>query len=240
MSKNSRIPHSKPLFFTYMANTDAYLLAGTPTPNWQRVNWLSTEQAQWHTYAGQAAGFATQYANKATRTENLRIDIDNLISHVHKYDHDNHILDRIAAQSPTTAKTADYTTFNIAHNLPDPININTLANKQAPAQNTVYFSVENAGTGQISCHCKPTESGSRSHLLAGYNVEIFYEILAQNAPSPNASQLTEHEVYTKSHFILNLGAEHSGQKLFIAMRWRHKTNPALNGGLDAIQSITIS
>jgi hypothetical protein len=232
-----RISTSKPLFFTYMANTNTYLLAGTPL-NWQRMNWLSPEQVQWQAYATSAAGYAIQWANKANRTENLRIDIEKLITAVHQYDHDNHLLDRIAAQSPTLAVTADFTTFNIAHNLPV-VHGGLPTARKVPTEITVYFSIENGGTGQIICHCKPTATGKRSHLLKGYNVEIFYEILAQNAASPNASQLVDHEVFTKSHFVLNLGAQYSGQKLFIAMRWRHKTNPALNGGLDAIQSITI-
>ncbi|MHB8261219.1 MAG: hypothetical protein ACYDEC_14440, partial [Bacteroidia bacterium] len=78
----------------------------------------------------------------------------------------------------------------------------------------------------------------RSHLLKGYHVEIFYIITGQKDPMPGIKDLTEHETFSKSHFILNL-LGNSGMKLHIAMRWRHKTNPALNGGLDAIQSITI-
>jgi hypothetical protein len=206
------------------------------------MNWLSAEQAQWHTYAGQAAGFATQWANKASRTENLTIDIDKLISNVHLYDHINHMLERTAAQSPTLAVTLDFTTFHIKHNLPGGphTSVPATARHSAPTENTVYMTIENGGAGQIIVHVKPTETGKKSHLLKGYNLEVFYEILAQNAAAPNASQLTEHEVYSKSHFVMNLGATYSGQKLHIAARWRHKTNPALNGGLCAIQAITIS
>lgn len=238
MAHSRRIATSKPLFFSYMASTDAYLLAGTPTPNWKRINWLPAEQTQWHNYATQAASFATQWATKANRTGNLTIDVDNLISLVHIYDHQNHILDRIAAQSPTTALTADFTTFNITHNIPAP-NTNIATLRHVATENTVYFSITNGGAGQIICHCKPNESSKRSHLLSGFHVEVFYEIQAQNAASPNTTQLVNHEVFTKSHFSLNLGGAYSGQKLFIAMRWRHKTNPALNGTLGAIQSITV-
>jgi hypothetical protein len=234
----SRIPHSKLLFFAYMADTDAYLLVGT-IPNWQRMNWLTAEQAQWHTYATQAAAFAILWANKSNRTEPLKINIDNLISLVHKFDHENHLLDRIAAQSPTLALIEDFITFNIAHNMPVP-NSGNATQRQVATENIVYFSVINGAAGQLICHCKPNESSKRNHLLKGYNVEIFYEILPQNAPNPNIDQLTEHEVFSKSYFTLNLGGTYSGQKLFIGMRWRHKTNPALNGSIGVVQSITIS
>lgn len=246
MAKNSRISHSKPLFFVYMRKTNTYILAscvnpitGATTTNWVRFNWLSDEKDQWGTFAAQAAAFETQWANKADRTETLRIQIDKLISDVHTYDHDNHLLDRIAAQSPKLAFITDYTNFNIQHNLPDPAHSGLPTARQTVTEKVVYFSVTNGSAGHIIAHCKPTEAGKRSHLLKGYHVEIFYEILAQNAPAPSVNQLTEHEVFTKSHFIIDLTG-HSGQKLFIAMRWRHKTNPALSGSLDAIQSITIS
>ena len=242
MPHNRRIPQSKPLFFSYMASTNAYLLAGTGPPNWQRLNWLVAEQAQWQTYATQAAVFITQWATPANRTANLIIQIDSLITQVHIYDQQNHLLDRIAAQSPSTAQVPDFTTFNILHNLPPTSGTGTGNNstlRTVATENTVYFSVTNGGAGQLICHCKPNESSNRSHLLTGYFVEAFYEILAQNAPAPTTAQLSNHELFTKSHFALNLGGSNSGQKLYIALRWRHKSNPALNGSLAAIQSITI-
>ena len=240
MAHTRRIPTSKPLFFSYMAATNTYLLAGPP--NWQRLNWLATEQAQWQNYATQANTYQTQWATPANRTQNLTLQIDSLITQVHTYDQQNHLLDRIAAQSPTTAQTPDYTTFNILHNLPATSGTGTGSNstlRTIATENTVYFSVTNGGAAQIICHCKPNQSSQRAHLLAGYNIEVFYEIQAQDAPAPNITQLVNHEVFTKAHFSLNLSGTLSGQKLCIAMRWRHKTNPALNGSLGAIQTITI-
>src|ERR1035441_4474681 len=105
MSQNSRIPHSKPLLFSYMKKNGIYIMATTTNPitgitttNWVRVNWTSDEKDQFLAFAAQAATYETQWANKADRTETLRIAIDKLIEEVHQYDHDNHILDRIAAQ----------------------------------------------------------------------------------------------------------------------------------------------
>jgi hypothetical protein len=241
MSNITRIPTSKTLFFSYMADTAAYLLAGTPA-NWDRMNWIAAENTDWQTSATAAAGFAPLWANKASRTTNLEIDIEKLITHVHTYDHDNHMLDRSAAQSPTLAVTLDFTTFHIKHNLPH-VGITGAATARhavVPTLKQVYMTIKNGGAGQILVGVRPTATAKRNHLLEHYNLELFYEVLAQAAASPNASQLTEHEVYNKSTLVMNLGAANSGQKLHIAGLWCHKTNPALNGGLCAIQSITIS
>lgn len=238
MSTTSRIPHSKPLYFSYMRKTGAYLLAGTPTPNWQRMNWLVAEKDQWLSYASQAASFEIKWDDKASRDKNLRIDVDTLINNTHKYDHDNHMLDRTAAQSPTTALIADYTTFGITHNIPDPSHTGQAIQRLAATPDNVYFEITSDAGGHIHVRCKPSKASKRAHLLKGFYVEIFYEILPQASPAPDITQLSEHEVFTKSRFILDLSGN-SGKKLFIAARWRHKTNPALNGSLGAIQSITI-
>jgi hypothetical protein len=101
------------------------------------------------------------------------------------------------------------------------------------------MTLKQGGAGQIIVGVRPDETSKRNHLLEHYNLELFYEILAQKAPSPSADELTEHEVYNKSNIIMNLGGLYKGQELHIAGLWRHKTNPALNGGLCAIQHITI-
>jgi len=241
MAQYSRIPTSKPLFFTYMADTAAYLLAGTPT-NWSRMNWLAAENTDWQASAVSAAAFAIKWTNKVNRPA-IEVDVEKLITHVHTYNHDNHMLDRSAAQSPTLAQTLDFSTFHIKHNLLPHGNVTGVVasthHAVVPTQKKVFMTLKQGGAGQIIIGVRPTATSKRNHLLEHYNFEAFYEILAQGAASPNASQLTEHEVYSKSNIIMNLGGLYKGQELHIAGLWRHKTNPALNGGLCAIQHITI-
>ena len=145
MSHLQRISSSKTLFFGYMADTDRYVLQSTTNPstgvttlNWVRVGWLAAEKDQWHTYAVEAAGYAITWANKKNRHGDFLIDVNKLINAVHTYDHDNHLLDRIAAQSPTLALTADFTTFNITHNLEPHSGMATT--RKIPTEITVYFS----------------------------------------------------------------------------------------------------
>jgi hypothetical protein len=250
----TRIPVGIEEYHNYITSSNNLLLQPSPAPltvtNWVRYNWLSSEQTAWASFAARDAVLWLLWNDKAQRPPNVTKQYYQLIQDTHDFDKDNHSLDRIAAGHPSLMNIHDYTTFNIQHNIPVP-NKGLPTERQTATTRTVYYSSLALGNGDMKFACRSDIAAERAHILKGYEVEIFYLILANadvstTPPTPadlvptSVVALTQHTTSTHAHFTLHLGGDASNHRMAVSMRWKHKTNPALNGPLSPIQMLVIN
>ena len=248
----TRIPVPIVEYCTYMVVTDAYLLAtpiGGTQQNYIRMNILPAEQTQWHGFATQAAALKLQWDAKTGNMTYLRDQIHLLRQQTHDYDKANHLLGRIANQSPTLALATDFTTFHIQENQPV-VGTGLPTARKAATTKVPIFKGTSMGNGKMKFVCRVSETSKRAGKLKNYDEEVFYIILA-NAdttttpvtplqPVPTStSGLTQHITETHAHFILDLGEDAVNHRIAVSIQWKHKTNPALDGSKSPIQVFTI-
>ena len=244
----TRIPTPIVEFLTYMSVTDAYFLAGTPQ-NYVRMNILPTEQTQWHAFALEAAPLKTDFDTKTGNQTALKNQIHHLRQLVHDYDHLNHILGRIANQSPTLALPADFTTFHIKENAPV-VGTGLPTERKTPTTKVPFFKAISIGNGKMKFIVRVSETSKHAGKLKGFDEEVYYKVLA-NAdttttpvtplePIPaNTKVLVTHVTETHAHFIIDFGEDAVNHRVAISMEWKNKTNPALTGPKSPIQIFTI-
>lgn len=183
----SHIPTPIDEFLTYMSVTDAYLVAiptGGTQQNFARMNWLPAEQTQWHNFALQAATYKTQWDAKTGNLTDLRNHIHTLRQAVHDYNHTNHLLGRIANQSPTLALLADFTTFHILENRPV-VGSGVPTERKAATTKVPVFKGTSMGNGKMKFVCRVNENSKRAGKLKDYNEEVYYKVLANADTTTN-------------------------------------------------------
>ena len=237
-------------FFIYMKNTDAYLLQGiAPNQVWNRFNWLSQEQTDWHNFAVQAAAYKVDYDAKLVNMTNLRGKIHKLIQQVRNYAHQNHNVERIATQAPSLAVLEDFTTFHIVHNIPL-VGSGLPTERKAGTTKVVVVECEPLPNGDMKFTCKVSATNKHAGKLKHYNIGVLYKELANadTSVSPavpaekdptSTNELTQFVIETHARFTMHLGSDASNHRLAMSFYWKHITNPALDGPKSKIQIFTI-
>jgi hypothetical protein len=239
-----RVPQPIVKFFAFLQSTCAYLILSSPSPftnlNWQRLNWLSAELAAWQAFLAQITPLYTIYsANPRGNPVNTKA-IHAIIKAARAYDKTNHLLDRIAAGSPTVTNINDFITFGIKHNSPV-IGSGALTERHVATINQVWSIVKGVGGGVVHYEVRADKSSHRAAKLKGYNVGIVYLILNATDPIPATTDLlTTNVVSSKANHTLNLPENTVGKRVAVSFYWKHKTNSGLDGPKSTITIVIIT
>ena len=231
-------------FFALMQSSCSYLIAPSPAPftnlNWQRLNWLPAELAAWQAFFAQINPLYIIYsANPRGNPVNTKA-IHAIIRATRAYDKFNHVLDRIAAGSPTVTNINDFMTFNIKHNSPV-VGSGAATEKHTPTENNVYNIAKGIGGAIIHYEVRADKSSKRAHLLKGYHIGIDYLILNQADGIPATPDLLTTAVsFSKANGHLKLALNTIGKRVALSYYWKHKTNPALDGPKSSIIIVIIT
>jgi len=229
MPDRSRIPRTIALFNPYIVRTQAYLSAGSPVSNADRLGLLPDEVNRWQVIAAQWATLYPLYSDKLnTRTITLKDQLLQLIRDCVSLDNQCRLLDRMAAS--TQATLTDMNTFGIKHGL---LQKRTRTVPVAPIREAVSVTLVQQGGGIITVKCR-TASAPRPAIASGANsVQYCYCVGTIPPASAEESSLIK-ELSTKALFQLELGSGSSAGYLYIYVRWYHTRYPQLAGPWSAL------
>jgi len=234
MKDTTRIPRRIEKFNPYIANTNAYLLAGTPT-NATRLGLLPAEVTQWTVYATTWPPLYLTYSDKKkSRTTLGKDQLKSIIYQAVDYDQKHHILDRIAASPNVTL--ADLETFNIKKGiLPNQIRTVSLKSIGEP----VVASVQSLGSGIFAIKCHHS-TGTRASIFEEADTLQYAYLIGDKAPASADDPGLTKEVSTKATFTLKIGAGFTEQHLYIYFRWYNTVHPDLAGPWSNLITILIT
>jgi len=233
MSDGSRIPRRIEEFNSYIANTSAYLRAGTPT-NAERLGILTDECAQWVAFSTEWVPLYVRYSDKKnSRTTAIKDQLMLIINECTELDRSCRLLDRIAA-SPNVTIT-DMETFNIKKGV---LQKTTRTVPVTPISEPVVAGIQPIGGGSVSIKCH-TATGRRPSIFGEANcVQYSYQVGGAPPVAADAAGLSR-GISTKASFILPLGPENSAKYLYIFFQWYNTKHPELAGPWSLMQTILI-
>ncbi len=229
---DSRIPRSIPLFSTYIGNTLAHLLAGTPA-NWIRFVWLQTELDQWTAFNTAWLPLIAKYNDKKnSRTSAVTDGLHQIITDCIKLDQENHLLNRIASLAPSSNTTKDLATFNIKPG-------SAATHSHTAIEAAVVAGMQSIGGGDVKIKCR-TLTAKRAGIAAGADsVQYLYQIGGTAPANAETAGLTK-DHSSKAAFTLHTGAASSGKTLYIFFRWYNTKHPELAGPWTGVLTVPIS
>jgi hypothetical protein len=121
MPDRSRIPRNIEGFVHYMANSDDYQKDTDPaTGNARYLNWGWTagESADWTQFRTDAYEYYLVWANRKFRSDIISNELRLTIIKTVSYDHEHHLLDRIAVSPMPPACITDFNIFHIKKGTP--------------------------------------------------------------------------------------------------------------------------
>ena len=233
MPTTTRIPRAINVFNSYLMNTTAYLLMGSPS-NAERLGVLQPEMDRWSNFLGQWTPLYSRYSDKKnSRTTAIKDQLLEIIGLATDFDQSVHFLDRIAASPNVTI--VDMETFNIKKGV---LQKTTRTVPVTPMTEAVVASIQPLGGGTAVLKCY-TVSGQRASIYSGADsVQFLYQVGDTPPVSAEAPGLNK-ELSTKAIITLSLGAGSSGKNLYIYFRWYNTKHPELSGPWSALQTSLI-
>lgn len=234
MSDGSRIPRKLEELGTYLSSTSTFLGAGTPTTNGVRLGILPPEQTQWVAINTAYAPLLLKYLDKKnSRTSNVRdqmlllrqklIDLDKMVR----------FLDRIAA-SPVVTQV-DLDVFNIKNKA---LKSTARMNVSSNILESVSPVLSSVGGGMFAVKCL-TPNSKRAAIIDGADsVQYCYSVGATPPESPVVDGLKQ-GVSSKASFTLSVGAEYSGQNLYVFFRWNNIKRPEMAGPWSSVHTVLV-
>ncbi|MGD0712207.1 MAG: hypothetical protein ABR968_13620 [Bacteroidales bacterium] len=121
MPDRSRIPRNTEGFVHYLDYTDEYqkdIDPATGNPRYENWGWTAFESAQWTQFRTDTDRLYAVWTDTKLRSDSisneLRLQIINTVS----YDHEHHLLDRIAVSPMPPVSITDFNVFNIKKGTP--------------------------------------------------------------------------------------------------------------------------
>ncbi|HNW50421.1 MAG TPA: hypothetical protein PKH79_05020 [Prolixibacteraceae bacterium] len=224
MSDRARIPRTIDAFNPYINLCVTYLSEGTPQTNEVRLGISVPEMTQLNQFLTKWNSVYPSYSDKKnSRTTAVTEELNLLIRDFCDYDHQQHLLDRIAA-SPN-ATVADLETFNIKKGL---LEKGTHTRPNTPIEELVVPSIQLIGGGMLAFKCR-CASGEGASIIEGANCVQFRFKTGTVPPVSVEDETLKSDLSTKANFTLNAGGENSGKYLYIYFRWYNTRYPALAG-----------
>ena len=230
----SRIPRTIDEFNPYIVNTNAYLLAGTPT-NWSRLGWVQGEMTQWTGFVTLWNPLYPKYADKkGSRTTAIKDQLLLIIKQCITLDKTNHLLDRIAA-SPN-ATIIDMETFHIKKGV-----LQDVVHTQMRSSNSesIVAALQPLGGGDVSIKCRTSHDSKRGSIADGADSVQYVFQVGGTAPTGADDAGLNKEISTHASFTLNLGTSASEKKLYIFFRWYNTKHPDLAGPWCSLQTTLV-
>ena len=231
-------------FFALMQSTCAYLISNSPLPftnlNWQRLNWLPAELAAWQAFLAEITPLYTIYsANPRGNPVNTKA-IHAIIKATRLYDKTNHVIDRIAAGSPTVTNMNDFIMFSIKHNSPV-VGSGLPTERHVATTNQVWIIAKGVGGAVIHYEARADKSSKRAHVLKGFHLGVVYTVLnAADVVPATPDVLATATSSSKANNTLHLPENTMGKRVAMSFYWKHKTNEALDGPKSSIIIVIIT
>jgi hypothetical protein len=234
MGTSPRIPRGINEFGTYIASTNAYIVAGAPETNGTRLGFSADEMKQWKVFDTEYNPLLLMYNDiMNSRTRAIRNNLIEIIERVVAYDQENHLLDRIAA-SPN-ATVYDLGAFNINGGVSPKT---TRTRPITPVKEAVSVTFLPLGGATIAIKCYSTTSARASIFAGADSVQYLFKTGTVPPTSANEEELKS-GLSTKAMFNLVLDPEYKGKYLYIYFRWYNTRHPALSGPWSELQIIMI-
>jgi len=234
MPDRSRIPRLISTFNTYIHNTSSHLAAETPVNNATRLGLTEAESKQWAELAAEWQPLYLLYSDKnLSRTVAIKEKLLQIIAKTVEFDRKNHFLDRIAASVQFNVEDAGVFRINKGmmgkknHSIP-----------QSSISEQVSVTLQPLGGGMIR-----VKSYGISSLRAGIPrnadcVQFLYRVGKTSPTSAEEPGLSK-DLSSKAIFILSLGADCSGNNLYIYFRWFNTRHPKLAGPWSSLNITAI-
>ena len=234
MGNTTRIPRTINRFDTYLENGVRYLQAGNPVTNASRLAIQEEEVTTLTGYYSEWSPLFLLYADKKnSRTTAVTEQLHLIINKTVDYDHQQHLLDRIAS-SPNVTVT-DLDTFNIKGSL---LAKTTRSKPSKAISELVLPDISQLGGGELTIKCRAGESNRAAILKSADCVEFRYRVDEQ-APTSVKDEGLASSVSTKAIFTLSLGAENSGKVAYLYFRWYNTKYPNLAGPWSSLHTALI-
>jgi hypothetical protein len=233
MGDRSRVPKIITEFDAYITKTDNFLQAidpDTSLPNWQRLELKSSEASWWNSErVFWRDTLYPKHSNVLTRTTTVNKQVEHFRAAFKKKS--ARILDKIAVAD--AGNEHDEATFNLV----------LKKNRKKPGYHTVRINegmallITHRGSGWLEILCRVP--GRKRAGLPGManSVQLAYSIGTMSVEPTRNTQLM---VSTRARFILQTGAEHIGQYIYIYARWYHTKHPLLAGTWSEVHKVMIA
>lgn len=233
MNTRSRIPRTIVPFNDFINVCVAYLLAGDPVTNWSRLGVLDEEMKWFQAFLTDWNRLYLLYSDKkGSRTTEVIVSLNVLISNMLDYNQKQHLLDRIA--SSLNATPIDFSKFNI-----NPADKATPRSTHSAIQDVVEPTIEPIRGGVIAIKCYGSDS-SRPSIYGDANCVQYSYIVGSEAPLSPDDPAMIHDISSRASFTINLGPANSGKKLFIFFRWYNTVHPDIAGPWTGLITIWLT
>lgn len=229
---NTRVPSSNELFNAYINNTDDYLQADVdsgPVKNWERLGIDADSADSWNMQRKYWQDtLYPKYSNPNLRTKTTTKEVQDFKTSFK--DFANPLLNIMVA-SPK-ANAADEEVFNFVINRKKPTHSHT------PISELCFGKFTALGGGEVKTAFSSATDSSRPSLLPGANcIQVAYKV---GEPAPgHVEDGTRMDIVPRASYVLDLGSDHSGKKLYIYQRWFNSKYPELAGPWSALQTVMI-
>lgn len=234
MADGSRIPRVLVELGAYLSSTSTYLAAGAPTNNGVRLGILPAEQTQWIAINTSYAALLVKYLDKRnSRTTGITSQLHLQRRKLIDLDRTVRFLDRIAA-SPVVTQ-ADLDVFNIknkALKTTARINVNT------PILENVSPLVNAVGGGMFQVKCL-TPNSKRAAIISGADSVQYCYMVGGTPPESAVMDGLKQGISSRAAFSMAVGAEYSGQNMYVFFRWFNIKRPEMAGPWSTMQSMLV-
>ncbi len=233
MAGKTRVPKEISLFNAYINNTADYLEAdsgGGPQKNWERLGLTATNMGDWKQQRKYwAETLYLKYSNVNTRTKTVTQEVQGFKKDFAQFAQP---LLTIMAASPNVTDD-DAGVLNFVINRKKPTHTHT------PITEACFAKYTALGGGEMKASYSSATDSKRASLLKGANcIQVSYKV--GDTPPVNVHDGTKTDIVPRATYVLDLGSENSGKKLFIYQRWYNSKYPELAGPWSALQTVLIT
>lgn len=230
MSSTTRIPTVIAEFNAYIGNTHTYLQAGTPA-NYLRLGLTLADATAWSDATEEWAELYTNYINPLTSTS---IIVEKIRNAMHDFRAIANPMLAVIAANPV-ATDDDAGVFNLVLNR----NHHAPTHPTTPITATVMTEAKPIGGGDLLVTCRDMTDDSRaSKNPQADSVQVAYKI--DGTAPEGANDGTTKEIYTKARFLMHLGSENAGKKIYLYFRWYNTKHVNLAGPWSTLQTVHLS
>lgn len=243
-----RVPQPDGSFHGYINSTAIYLAAGSPpTMNDVRLGLTPAQSSQWQTRRTNWNLIYAKYEDPLQRTKAVTAE-----KNAQKKAFTAFAIPILTAISVSPALTQD---DRVAFNLPE----RDAPSERVKIQTAPYGQLLAQDGGSMKVRVRTTSDGNRASMHPDSDhVEMRYALVAvavaqpdpMQPPSPTnpatgvagpatAAECPLSAISTKAQFLVDLGQESSGKRLFAYFRWVNAVKPALSSPWSTVQQSVV-
>lgn len=230
----SCIPLSYDKFNTYLQNTTTFLFEGAPTANYVRLGIPETVANGWKEISTQWNPIYSKYTDKYNfRTQAISDELRSIIDSTRRFEDENHLIALIAISPNATVTDLETFSINGANGQKKSRTI-----PQSQITSLVNAILKPIGGGSISIKCFDANS-KRASIYETANCVQYRYCVGNTAPASVEDDILDMDISTKGSFILSVGAENEGKRLYIYFRWHNTKHPEISSPWCPLQSTII-